>query len=259
MKTGLVSITFRKLSVREIVGLVAKAGLEGIEWGGDIHVKHGDLAAAEAAARMTRDAGLAVSSYGSYYRAPESESEGLPFRAVLDTALALGAPTIRVWSGSKGSADADEAYRAEVVAGLRRVADMAGEEGVGIACEFHGGSLSDNNDSAAALMAEADHANVGQYWQPAGREPFDYCSRGLQLLLPHLANLHVFHWVFAEGGLDRRPLAEGESVWHEYLRLAATTGRDHWALLEFVREESPEQFMEDAATLRTWISKGEQV
>ena len=46
MKTGLVSVTFRELASREIVALVANAGLDGIEWGGDVHVPHGELSTA---------------------------------------------------------------------------------------------------------------------------------------------------------------------------------------------------------------------
>jgi 3-dehydroshikimate dehydratase len=41
---GLVSVTFRKLTPVEVAGLVKKGGLKSIEWGGDIHVPHGDLA-----------------------------------------------------------------------------------------------------------------------------------------------------------------------------------------------------------------------
>jgi len=41
--TGLVSVTFRKLSPTQIVNPVSKVGLQGIEWGGDIHVPTGDI------------------------------------------------------------------------------------------------------------------------------------------------------------------------------------------------------------------------
>ena len=66
--SGLVSVTFRALSPAEIVELVARAGLEGIEWGGDVHAPHGDVARARDVYRRTVDAGLAIPSYGSYYR-----------------------------------------------------------------------------------------------------------------------------------------------------------------------------------------------
>ncbi|MCU0793379.1 MAG: sugar phosphate isomerase/epimerase [Opitutaceae bacterium] len=102
---GLVSITFRKLSPVEIVGLVRKAGLRGIEWGGDVHAPHGDIGRAREVRALTEDAGLKVAAYGSYYRAGWSEANGLSFKHVLDSAVELGAPTIRVWPGNKGSAE----------------------------------------------------------------------------------------------------------------------------------------------------------
>jgi hypothetical protein len=43
---GLVSVTFRKLAPAAIVELAVKAQLRSIEWGGDVHVPHGDVRAA---------------------------------------------------------------------------------------------------------------------------------------------------------------------------------------------------------------------
>ena len=60
-------MTFRKLAPEEIIALVAKSGLKGIEWGGDIHVRHGDLIQARKVCRLTEENGLTVASYGSYY------------------------------------------------------------------------------------------------------------------------------------------------------------------------------------------------
>ena len=62
MKPGLVSVTFRKLLPHEIIDLVVKSGLSGIEWGGDVHVPHGEADTARMVKRMTLDAGLNVSS-----------------------------------------------------------------------------------------------------------------------------------------------------------------------------------------------------
>jgi hypothetical protein len=44
---------------------------------------------------LSQSAGLEVTSYGSYNRAGVSGAEGLSFSSVLDTAIALGALTIR--------------------------------------------------------------------------------------------------------------------------------------------------------------------
>lgn len=35
---GLTSISFRGKTCTEVIGLAKKAGLDGIEWGGDVHV-----------------------------------------------------------------------------------------------------------------------------------------------------------------------------------------------------------------------------
>ena len=44
IRPGLCSVTFRALDVPAVVRLAAEAGLERIEWAGDVHVPPGDLA-----------------------------------------------------------------------------------------------------------------------------------------------------------------------------------------------------------------------
>lgn len=97
---GLVSVTFRKLDVASVVSLAAEAGLTSIEWGADVHVPVGDSGAAAVARKLCAEAGLEISSYGSYYRADTDVGE---FESVVTTAVALGAPSIRVWAGRVGS------------------------------------------------------------------------------------------------------------------------------------------------------------
>lgn len=248
---GLVSITFRKLSPAEIVALVRKAGLRGIEWGGDIHVPHGDVGRAREVAALTQEAGLRVAAYGSYYRAGWSELNGLPFKLVLDSAVELGAPTIRVWAGNKGSADAGESERWAVIEDLRRIAGLAAQVGVTISTEFHGGTLTDTNDSASQLLVEVDHPNVFTYWQPHVGEETPECVDGLRAVLPRVSNVHVFHWWPTSA--DRHPLAEGAARWAEFLRELKPLSGERFAMLEFVKGDEPEAFMRDAATLAEWL------
>jgi 3-dehydroshikimate dehydratase len=248
ISTGLVSVTFRALPPEEIISLVRRAGLQAIEWGGDVHAPPGDPGRAARIRGQTEDAGLEVSAYGSYYRVGKSD---LPFESVLDTAAALGAPAIRVWAGTSGSSETDERGRALVVEESRRIATLAQERNIAISYEFHGGTLTDTAESAAALLAEADHPNLFTFWQPPNGMEFEDCLAGLRLVLPRVSNVHVFHWWPTHA--DRFPLADGAALWSEYLRVLGGTGRARFASLEFVPGDSTEVFLEEAGTLRALL------
>lgn len=250
ISTGLVSITFRQLTPEAIISLVREAGLRGIEWGGDVHVPHGNLARAREVGELTREAGLEVAAYGSYFRAGHSEEAGLPFSQVLDSALELGAPVIRVWAGSAGSATVDNEARWRVVSDLRRIAEFAAKAGVRIATEFHGGTLTDTNESANQLLVEVDHANLYSYWQPLMGMTDEICLEAIGQLAPRLSHLHVYHW---DSPQERCLLVEGAERWQKFLQAADAIPGDRYAMLEFVKDDAPENFLGDAATLREWL------
>src|SRR3954471_24564793 len=153
MRPGLCSVTLRRLGVQEVAAVAERAGLAAIEWGADVHVPPGDLAAADAA----REA-FAVASYGTYFRAGEDRD----FTPVVETARRLGAPRIRIWAGRVGSAKATAGQRAAVTAGVRAAAEEA--EGLELALEFHGGTLTDTAESALALLEEIGRESVRTYW-----------------------------------------------------------------------------------------------
>lgn len=247
---GLVSITFRQLAPAEIIEMVAQAGLEGIEWGGDIHVPHGDLTQACAVRRMTADAGLRVAAYGSYYRV--GHREPVPFEAVLETAIELGAPSIRVWAGKQGSDTADDAYHKTVVQESRRIADLAQGAGLPVAYEFHRDTLTDSNAAARELLEAVAHENIRSYWQPPRGSTVDYNLAGLDAVGPWLLNVHVFNWHIST--CERLPLAGGKEAWMRYLRKIASSRPDPFAMIEFVTDDAPENFSQDAATLLEWLS-----
>ncbi len=250
VKSGLVSVTFRKLKAKEIVDLVAKAGLAGIEWGGDIHVPHGDKARAREAAKMTKDAGLKVAAYGSYYYAG---TEGSPsFEAVLDSALELGAPLIRIWAGKKSPAEAGAADRKKVVDDSIRIADVAAKRKVALAFEFHNNTLTETTESAVQLLKEIGSANVRSYWQPRSKDPLDAKLLSLDTVLPWLAHVHCYQWDAATN--VRQPLDQGESEWKQYLARIRKAAGDRYVMIEFVKDDSPEAFLRDAATLRKWLA-----
>ncbi len=255
LTTGLVSITFRKLTSPEIIHLVRKSGLKSIEWGGDIHVPHGNISAAEEVGKRTDDAGLSVSAYGSYYRVGQTEREQDSFEEILETAVALKAPTIRVWAGTAGSAKTPAPARAKIVRESRRIAKLAAEANIAISFEYHANTLTDTNESAAKLLEEIAHPNIFTFWQPRLDGTPEEKLTGLELILPKLTNVHAYHWTKKGADILRKPLSAGKSEWHRYLDTIRKTGRDHQILLEFVRNDDPEAFLADARTLQEWIDE----
>jgi 3-dehydroshikimate dehydratase len=242
---GLVSVTFRQLAPREIVQLARQAGLRGIEWGGDIHVPHGDIRATRAVRQLTADAGLSIMAYGSYFRF----QPGQAFEPVLETAVALGTPLIRIWAGHQPSATTSAAERATIVAEARRIARLARQAGVALAYEFHTNTLTDTTASALDLLRAAE--GVQTLWQPPHAIGPEAQIESLQAILPWLANVHAFTW----RGSDRLrlPLDAGAALWQPALATLAGSGRDHAVLLEFVADDDPQNLLRDAATLNGWL------
>jgi sugar phosphate isomerase/epimerase len=245
IQPGLVSITFRQLTPEEVVTVAAAAGLKAIEWGGDVHVPHGDLQAAARVAELTASAGLAVAAYGSYYRLGHSDDAA----AVVRTAAALGAPTVRVWAGQVGSAAAGDGYWSTVVADARRIAALAADAGMTVSFEYHRNTLTDTRASTARLLDLLPEPAIRTLWQPQPERDRTENLGDLQAVLPRLTNMHVFAWTAA---LERRPLADGRDDWAVYL--AAAEGSARYALLEFVVDDDPARLAADAATLRDLVA-----
>jgi sugar phosphate isomerase/epimerase len=246
MNPGLVSVTFRHLTPETIVDLCVKSGLETIEWGGDVHVPPGDAVAASRVGEMTREAGLSITAYGSYHRL--ASQEGTPFKDVLSAAVALGAPAVRVWAGSRGSADTDRTGRRAVAEDAVRCADLAGAYGIFLCYEFHDGTLTDTTDSAVELLAETEHPFIRTLWQPPHRKTLEECLASLRALMARLHHIHVFHWW--PDPSHRCALAEGRERWEAYVAELNAASKDADLLLEFVRGDDPTALEEDARTLR---------
>ncbi|MCP2032265.1 sugar phosphate isomerase/epimerase [Okibacterium sp. HSC-33S16] len=247
IRAGLCSVTFRELSVDEIIELTSDAGLSSIEWGGDVHVPPGDIDTARSVGERTRAAGLDVASLGSYYRC---DAVG-DFPAVLSSAAALGAPRIRVWAGEKGSADASASDRGEVSSSLDNAALHAAEYGIELALEFHSGTLTDTAESALELLTGITATNVSCYWQPSVGADDDQALADLSQLAPWVSSVHVFSWWPTN---ERQPLASREALWTRALSFAAALPGVTDALIEFVPDDDPAVLAGEAASLRSWLA-----
>lgn len=246
---GLVSVTFRPLTPREIVGRASSAGLRAIEWGGDVHVPAGDERAASEAAALTSGAGLRIASYGSYLRLGDPPSEERD-RAVLASAQALGAPSVRVWAGRCASDACDAQHRSAIAAHGAEFADTAAAVGLAVVLEYHADTLTDDAHSALRLLEAIDRENVFLGWQPPNHMGFADRLACLDLVADHVHDVHVFNWTTAgDGPIVRHPLREACAQWRAYFDRLAEDGRSRPALLEFVPGDDPDVLDREAEAL----------
>ena len=251
---GLVSVTFRGLDPGRVLALCTRESLRAVEWGGDVHVPAGDVQRARQVREATAAAGVGVCTHGSYLRCGEA-GEG-QVAAVVATASAVGAPAIRVWAGTRGSAEASADERSGVVAGLVDAARAADGAGMTLVLEHHGGTLTDSVPSSLSLLEEvaaagAPAGSVALSWQPPVGLDDDEALATLDAHLPHLATVHVFSW---DPSGRRLPLSARSALWAEVFSRVATSGRTHPVLLEFVRDDDPAALAEDARVLRELLA-----
>lgn len=247
---GLVSVSFRSFSVEKIIELVAENGLQSIEWGADIHVPAGNVSVAQKVAVQMKAAGLTTAAYGSYYKLGATNPE--EFNRILENAVVLGAPCIRVWAGDRSSADSDSAHFQACVIDALRIADLAAKKGIKIVYEYHSGTLTDSVESALNLLNATKHPHIRTLWQPINEASEALNRESLQSVLPYLWNLHVFHWqgIPEEEGYERKLLAEGEKLWIERLKIAIPSLQGQTILLEFFKDDSVDNFVKDINVLK---------
>lgn len=242
-RVGLCSVTYRALPVGQVVALAEKAGLGLVEWGADVHAPPGNVAALREVRATTEGGGLRTCSYGSYWCAGRDDLSAFAATAAAATALAAG--RIRVWAGTEGSVGAQD--RSSVVAALREAAQIAAEQDLQVALEFHPGTLTDTAASTASLLDEVGHDALSTYWQPPIDESDAVALAGLRTIHERVSAVHVFSWW---PGWHRLPLAGRESLWREALALVGPID----LLLEFVPDDDPTLLAGEAHTLRSWLS-----
>lgn len=88
------------------------------------------------------------------------------------------------------------------------------------------------------------------YWQPPVNLGFEDRMHGLKTIKPWLSHVHAFYWDKHE----RLELSKGEKEWHSYINEVRDVPGDRYVMLEFVKDDAPEQLLEDAKTLNRIIN-----
>lgn len=246
-KIGFTTVTFRGLSRKEICELASKNDIHFIEWGGDVHLPPGDETTVNEAILLSKQYNLNALSYGSYYRVGTGDYD--EWQKIVDTANKIGASIIRVWLGSKSSADVSEEEFNALVGETQRLADIAKEKNLTVAFEFHKGTYNDNGKSSVKFFKAVNRDNVKTYWQPMSN---GHDEENLEAILPYLITVHVFEWN-VQG--KRYSLKHGKRKWKRFISIINSANADVNYIMEFVKNDSPRRFAKDLKILREFLCK----
>ena len=244
---GIVSVTFKTKSIKEVLEIAKQAGLAAIEWSENHHIAKGDIECAKATALLTKEYGLEIAGYGSYYRL----GENMDIIPSLETAKALGTNNVRIWAGSKPSSALSREERESLIAELVDAVNIARRYDIVLNLEWHKNTLTDENESGLDVLKRVNNESLRTLWQPTQALTFEERKTGLKQILPYLSYLHVYYW--DESG--RRPFEEGIDMWKSYFSIL-DSDKKYYALLEFVLNDNEEQFYKDAAILKDLLQKG---
>ena len=239
-KTGLVSVSFREHTPREILTAMKTVGLRHIEWGSDVHAPADNGKALAELAALQREFGITCCSYGTYFRiGQDSPQEIIRY---IRAAAVLGTRTLRIWAGNRSSEDYTPEEKVQFIEECKQLAAIAGEQAVTLCLECHNGTMTDRADFALELMERVNSQHFRMYWQPN-----QFCSREVNLayaekLAGYTDTIHVFHWRENE----RFSLSSGMAVWRQYLQCFSG---NEMLLLEFMPYNSLDSLAAETAAL----------
>lgn len=243
---GLVSVSFRQHTPKEILEAAAAAGLSHIEWGSDVHAPSGDPAGLSEIAELQKQYGIACSSYGTYFRLGETPIEEL--EQYIAAAKILNTRVLRLWCGAKRGADMTDGERAELLSLCRQAAAMAEVHRVLLCMECHRGTFTEEPSDAVWLMEAVASPHFRMYWQPFQWQSTQQNLANAELIAPYAEHIHVFHWK----GQEKLPLSAAVEEWQDYLRNFSTP---RTLLLEFMPRGTLEELRGEADALKMIVGE----
>ena len=209
---GLVSVSFRKHSPKEILDAMKEVNLSFIEWGSDIHAPFDDTEKLCEIAEMQKEYSVKCSSYGTYFRLGETPIEDL--KRYINAAKILGTDILRLWCASKSGSNMTSEERETLLNLCRKAAVIAERDNVKLFMECHKNTFTENPDDSIWLMKSVNSPSFRMYWQPFQWQSTDENIANAKKIAPFAEHIHVFNWIEDK----KLPLSEGIEKWQEYLK-----------------------------------------
>ncbi len=244
MKIGFTSTTFRPIKDKQkIVDLAVSAGVDVIEWGGDIHVK--TVSDAVIAKQMCDKANIEISSYGSYYRVGSNKKEY--WAEICKIASTLGAKYIRVWLGTCSSKKVDDNLFKIMLEDLRHMCDKASEYGLVVCPECHNNT---SNDCAVGFLRFSDvvdRPNFKTYFQSYYKD----LAKDFDRIDKVLSHTDLIHISYSEQMRDQLFAKHDKFYSQKLLEKFLSLDYDKIVLLEYTHFSSPKFFVKHIDRLKS--------
>lgn len=160
-KIGLCSVTFRKKSAAQVVLIAKKAGVDFIEWGGDVHVT--SLEDARLVKSLCDNEGIKISSYGSYANSLDFDKD--KWIQTCEIAAKLGAASVRIWLGRKNSEETSEKEYRTLLENTRKMCEIADKYKLLVCPECHDNTFNNNTDAFLRIKNDLNKKNFKTYFQ----------------------------------------------------------------------------------------------
>ena len=241
---GLVSVSFRHHSPKEILEAAKATGLSCIEWGSDVHAPCHDTERLKEIAALQKEYGIVCSSYGTYFRLGETPIEEL--ETYIQAAKILGTDILRLWCGTKSGRDMTNEERDALLDACKKAAEIAEADGVTLCMECHRKTFTEDPCDAVWLMETVNSPHFRMYWQPFQWQNVDENIINAKKIAPYAEHIHVFNW----RGKEKLPLGEAIEEWQSYLKQFA---KPRTLLLEFMPNGTLDELAQEADALKNII------
>lgn len=243
-KLGLCSVTFRKKTVQEIVDIAKKAGVEYIEWGGDIHVKNLDDARKVKA--LCEDNNIKISSYGSYFNCAEYDES--KWTEICQITKEMGANSVRIWLGKKDSEKTSEQEYNIILENTKKMCEIAEEFSLLVCPECHDNTFNNNTDAFLKIRRDISKDNFKTYFQSRYFR-MEYDLDRIDRTFDFIENVHVSYRDLVKEQLLRK---KDKNYIDTLLKKLREKNFKGIVMVEFVINDSEKSFYADMEKLKNY-------
>ncbi len=239
---GLVSVTFRNHSPKEILVAMKESNLKLIEWGSDVHAPCNDSEKLNDIIKLQEEFDIKCSSYGTYFRVGTNNPEEI--LDYIKAAKSLGTKVLRIWCGNKGYSEYTNEEKQNIIAECKKLNDIAKENDVILSTEYHPNTFCDCIEGVKAILGD----NIKTYWQPNQYKLLDDNIAESKAVADDTVNIHVFNWIKKE----KFPLAKACEIWKKYLN---NFNGNQNLLLEFMPDDNIDSLKTEAYALKKIVGE----